>query len=655
MAVFPPAQYIQGYTSTGNTISFTIDGYTGKRVASVSVTNGGSYTTPTASVAFSGLDGSGAVGECSFELKSLDFASTGATSLISTSQPNSVQIDISGDSNASPLYGLESLSASGDHFYNINTLPTISVSGANGTSTDAVISFDPTSSLRVVSLTIPTPATGGGIYPINVGTPVQIVDSSNTSVVLGTATINADGNGNIQGSIVTVSSSENENGDMVSSWTTPESRSALLGRTLKLKTTVPSYLLTSFTSSTQFYFRIYNSPTPAISVTNTTPFSSESTTIGVASNTVKPVSFVRAQDGSLFTAGSGAGYQGSWEGSIYSTEPTQGTAQSPVATISSGSSQCNWIGSGITYQNAGNSFWMDRSMQYNNQFGGGTYTIYEKLQLYVNTASATPSNVISLTNGARYSTPNLNLSVTNIYTNPLGQDLATASSFNISTTPNDLSSSAFAIRTVKMDQSTASSRVTVTESGNGYTGLLAVSPTGLYANSNLDDAVTTSNFTQTLRLKSATINKNNATYSEQPTITVSGGGIDNSSVTKIINYNVKSVTITNGGTGYSTSPTVTITGSVTSGGVSATATSALSATSAVSLPNLIGTEADQTTGDFREVCHALCEMIAQIDTICVKTDLSTSLQTNGVGVADKFTFEFDLIPETGSLVMDPEP
>jgi hypothetical protein len=48
-------------------------------------------------------------------------------------------------------------------------------------------------------------------------------------------------------------------------------------------------------------------------------------------------------------------------------------------------------------------------------------------------------------------------------------------------------------------------------------------------------------------------------------------------------------------------------------------------------------------------------MIAQIDTICVKTDLSTSLQTNGVGVADKFTFEFDLIPETGSLVMDPEP
>ena len=643
MAVFPPAQYIQGYSATGDTISFTIDGYTGKKVASVTVTDGGSYTTPNASVAFSGGSGSGAVGECSLELKSLDFGSTGATSLISTSQPNSVQISMSGNSNASPAYGLQSLSATGDHFYNINTPPTLSVSGENGTSTDAVISFDSASELYVASLTTPTPASGGGIYPAESQVQVEIVDIANPSAVLATASITSDGDGYIEGSTI-----------YATNWTTPESRAELLdNRSLRLKT-VPSYLVTSFTSSTQFYFRIQNGGTPAILITNTSPFSSGNTTVGVATNNVKPVSFLIAQYLSLFTAGTSSAWEGSWTGNIYSTQPVEGFAPTnPVAAISSGSSQCNWIGNGITYANAGNSFWMSRSYEYTNY--GYTETIFETLELVVNTVSAMPSNVISLTTGGRYPTNNLNLSVTNIYTDPLGQDLATESSFDISFASSAVSTSACAIKAVRMSQATASSRVTVTEAGGGYAGLLTVNAVGLYANTNLDDALISNNFTQALRLKSATINKNNGTYSAQPTITVSGGGIADSNVTKTFKYNVKSVTITSGGLGYTTSPTVTITGSVASGGSNATATSALSATPVISLPNLTGTEADPTTGDFREVCHALCEMIETIDTTCVKTDFATTLQTSGVGVIEKFTFEFDLIPETGSLAIDPEP
>jgi hypothetical protein len=643
MAEFPPAQHIDGYTATGNTISFTIDGYTGKSVAGLTLTDGGSYMTPTASVAFSGGSGSGAVATCSLELKSLDFGSTGATSLISTSQPNSVQISMSGNSNASPLYGLQSLSATGDHFYNINTPPTISVSGSNGTSTDAVISFDSASALHVASLTTPTPATGGGTYPADSDTPVEIVDSANPSVVLGTATITADGNGTMEGSTI-----------YVTNWTTPESRGALLNRTLKLKTTVPSYLVTSFTSSTQFYFRIQNGGTPNISITNTSPFAGGNTTVGVATNNVKPVSFLLAQNQSLFTAGTSGSWQGSWTGNIYSTQPVEGQVATPVATISSGSSVCSWIGNGITYANAGNSFWMSRNFEYLS-YGGQTYTDFETLELVVRTASAMPSNVISLTTGGRYPTNDLNLSVTNIYTDPNGNTLATSGNFAIGISANSLSSSGIAIKAVRMNQATASSRITVTEAGDGYAGLLTVSPVGLYANTNLDDALISNNFTQTLRLKSATINKNNGTYSAQPTITVSGGGIADSNVTKTFKYNVKSATITSGGLGYTTSPTVTITGSVASGGSNATATSVLSASSAISLPNLTETEANPTTGDFRVICHALCEMIEEIDTDSVTTNLETSLQTSFTGVIERYVFTFDISPESGELVMDSEP
>ena len=640
MADFPPAQYIDGYTATGDTISFTIAGYTGKKVASVTVTNGGSYTTPTASVAFSGGSGSGAVGECLLELKSLDFGSTGATSLISTSQPNAVQISMSGNSSASPLYGLQSLSATGDHYYNINTPPTISVSGENGTSTDAVISFDSTSSLHVASLVTPTPATGGGIYPMDTDTPVQIVDASNTSVVLGTATISANGNGNIDGATVNVGS-----------WTTPESRATLLSKTLKLKTTVPSITITSFTQP-QLYINVQNAQNgvaPSISVPTTTTFANGTATFEVTISSIKPITFYDPNNPTqTFVAGtggySGASWLGSWDGDIYDQNLTQYQTASPVATISSGSSTCSWTGTLLAYANAGNSFWMRRL------YGGN----YETFELKVRTASVENSTPITLTNAGRYST-SPSISATNLYTNSACSTLLNNSSLSLSTSTTNLSSASFAIKAVRMAQSTASSRVTVTQAGDGYAELLAVAPSGLYANTNLDDVVISNNFTQTLILKSATINKNDGTYSAQPTITVSGGGINDSSVTKSFKYNVKSVSVTLGGTGYTTSPSVAITGSVSSGGANATATSALSATPAISLPNLTGTEADSTTGDFREICHALCELIETIDTTCVKTDFTTTLQTSGVGVMERFTFQFDLLPEAGALAIDPEP
>lgn len=633
MADFPPAQYIDGYSATGDTISFTIAGYTGKKVQSVAVTDGGSYTTPTASVAFSGGSGSGAVGQCSLELKSLDFGSTGATSLISTLQPNSVQISMSGNSNASPLYGLASLSATADHYYNINTPPTLSVSGENGTSTDANISFDSASSLHVASLVTPTPATGGGIYPMNTNTPVQIVDSSNTSVVLGTATISADGDGSI-----------NEETVNVSNWTTPESRTTLLSKTLKLKTTVPSLTITSFTHP-QLYINVQSGVAPSISVPTTTTFANGTATFAVTISSVKPITFYDPNYPEIvFTAGTSEYWSGSWHGNIYIQNLAENQVAQPVATISSGSSTCSWIGNPITYANAGNSFWMTR-----------TYLgIYDTFELKVRTASVESSNPVTLTDAGRYSTTP-SISATNIFTNSGCSTLLDNTSFNISTSTTNLSSASFAIEAVRMSQSTGSSRVTVTQAGDGYAGLLTINPVGLYANTNLDDALTSNNFTQTLILKSANINKNNGTYSAQPTITVSGGGINNSNVTKTFKYNVKSVNVVLGGTGYTTSPSVAITGSVSSGGANATATSAISATPAISLPNLTETEANAITGDFREVCHALCEKIAEIDTICVRTDFDTTLQTSGVGVMEKFTFQFDLLPETGALGIDPEP
>jgi len=635
MADFPPAQYIDGYTATGDTISFTIAGYTGKKVASVTVTDGGSYTPPTASVAFSGGSGSGAVGQCSLELKSLDFGSTGATSLIVTSQPNAVQISMSGNSNASPLYGLQSLSATGDHYYNINTPPTISVSGENGTSTDATISFDSTSSLHVASLVTPTPATGGGIYPVGTDTPVEIVDASDTDVVLGTATISANGNGNIDGATVNVDS-----------WTTPESRAILLSETLKLKTTVPSYLITSFTTSTQFYHNRYGG-TPAISVSSQSGFAESTTTISVSSPYFKPITF--SYNGVPFVAGTSPYWQGTLEGQIYEDEPIQGyTPETGVGVISSGSSVATWSSSHYTWSDVGQTFWM-----YNIVYG--EFRTYALTVKGVIPYSPSQYNIVGLTLGGRYDTPTPTLAITNLYTDPACTTLATSANFNIGVSSNTTSSASFNIKAVRMAQSTASSRVTVTQAGDGYTGLLAVVPSGLYANTNLDDVVTSNNFTQTLILKSAKINKNNGTYSAQPTITVSGGGINDSSVTKSFKYNVKSVSVTVGGTGYTTSPSVAITGSVSSGGANATATSALLATPAISLPNLTGTEADSTTGDFREVCHALCEMIEAIDTTCVKTDFTTTLQTSGIGVMERFTFQFDLLPEAGALAIDPEP
>jgi hypothetical protein len=445
MADFPPAQYIDGYTATGNTISFTIAGYTGKKVASVTVTDGGSYTTPTASVAFSGGSGSGATATANMGLKTLVFSSSGASSLLEPTMPTSVLVTVTGGATANPIFGLSSVSPNTDLFFDITTTPTISLSGDNGTYTDATVSLNSSSSLHVASLT--TPASGGGSYTPNQEVSVQIVDASNSSTVLGTATITTDNNGDISTDTV-----------ILDSWNTAQSKSTLTSYSLKLK--------------------------------------------------------------------------------------------SPTAT---------------------------------------------------------------------------------------------------------LSSSVFAIKAVKMSLATASSRISVTNIGNGYTNVPQIQGTGLKTEVELINNAQDIDFDKKTILKEAVVLNNNASYTSAPTITVSGGGLSNTNVVKTLAYFVNSVSFTNGGLGYTSTPTVAISGSVSSGGANATGTATISTLEAISLPNLSEAEADPTTGDFREICHAICEMVNNINTESVSTSLQTTLQTNGTGIIDKFTFSFDLVPETGVLAVDPEP
>ena len=399
MADFPPAQYIDGYSATGNTISFTIAGYTGKKVESVSVTDGGSYTTPSASVAISGGSGSGALGVCSLELKSLDLTSIGATSLICTSEPNSVSVNLSGNSSASPLYGLQSASPTSSLYYNINTTPTVSGSGENGTNTDAQISLDSTSSLHVASLVTPIPATEGGIYPTDQDDfLVQIVDASAPSTVLATASITT----NSAGSIV-------ENVVQVNDWITPQSKADLLARTLKLKTTVPSYLITSFTTSTQFYHNRATGETPSISVSSANVFADSTTTIAVYSLYFKPITF--SYEGVPFVAGTSGYWTGTLEGNIYDQEPTEGYLPAGgVAYISSGSS----VATGSSYWNwngVSQSYWMYNVVS-------GIFTTYQLTVVGVIPYQPSPYNLVSLTLGGRYDTPTPTLAITNLYTDP---------------------------------------------------------------------------------------------------------------------------------------------------------------------------------------------------------------------------------------------
>jgi len=631
MAVFPPAQYIDGYSATGDTISFTIAGYTGKKVASVSVTDGGSYTTPTASVAFSGGSGSGASATVNMALKGITFSSTGASGLVETASPQSVSIQVSGASGANPLFGLASVSPNVDMFYDISTNPTVSVSGSNGTYSDAVISsLDSSSGLSVASLV--TPATGSGNYKLSDESSVQIVNSANTSVVLGTARVNADSQGNIMEETV-----------ILDSWNSSASKSTLEGYSLKLKSIEPSFELTSFTkaTNTNFYFKTDGTSAPSLSITNSTPYHNGQATFTVSTTTCVPATFTDTWTGGLFVADENVTIR---RQHYQNNQPT-------VATIANGQSTFTWQGDAMTWQTASNN------------------TIYEAIsvanptdpplyELRIRTVKSTASPEITWNNLGRYDTQNIQFSANNIYTNTEGTTLASSSSFNYaitSSTTTQISSSSFAIKALKMPVGTASSRISVTSAGNGYTELLQVQSTNLATEAELINNVQSENFNQKLLLQDSSIQGNNGIYATAPTITVSGGGISNANVVKTIIYKANDVVITGSGVGYLTSPSVSFSGSVSSGGSNATGTTALSASPAISLPNLIESEADSTSGDFREICHAICEMVNNIDTQRVQTSVQTTLQPNGVGIIDKFTFTFDLVPETGILAIDPEP
>jgi hypothetical protein len=631
MAEFPPAQYIQGYSATGNTISFTIAGNTGKKVASVTVTDGGSYTTPTASVAFSGGSGSGASATVNMALKGITFSSTGASGLVETASPESVSIQVSGASGANPLFGLASVSPNVDMFYDISTTPTVSVSGPNGTYSDAVISsLDSSSGLHVASLV--TPATGSGNYKRSDESSVQIVDSANTSVVLGTATINADNEGQLSDDIV-----------ILNSWATGQAKSTLQGYSLKLKSIEPSFELTSFTkpTNTSYYFKTDGTSAPSLSITNQTPYYNGGATFTIPLTSCVPATFTDLYNGLLFIP----------DENVTIRRQHSGNNQPTVATVANGQSTFTWLGSTMTWQTASdNSIYEAISV--------ATPTAPALYELRIRTVKSTASPEITWNNRGRYDTQGIEFAINNIHTDPSCETLATNSSFSysvVSSTTAQISTSSFAIKALKMPVGTASSRISVTSAGNGYTELLQVQSTNLKTEADLTNNVQSGNFDQKLLLKDSSIQGNGGIYASAPTITVSGGGISNSNVVKTIIYKADNVAITNTGLDYLTSPSVSFTGSVSSGGTNATGTTALSENPAISLPDLSEANANPTTGDFRVICHALCELIEGIDTNSVRTTFETSLQPSFTGVIERYTFIFDISPESGELVMDPEP
>jgi hypothetical protein len=635
MADFPPAQYIDGYTATGDTISFTIAGYTGKKVASVTVTNGGSYTTPTASVAFSGGSGSGATATANMGLKTLSFASVGASSLLQTSQPESVQITTSDGLEITPLFGLATVSPNINMFFDSATTPTVSVSGENGTYSDASVSIDSSSSLHVASLSTPyTPNgdgdfeqgnAGSGSYPVSASVPVQIVNASDTNTVLGTATIHTNSAGRIDAQTI-----------FPTSWNTAQSKSTLNGLSLKLKMTQPYYLVTGYEiypTNRTVYFRTDGALQPSVFIGATSPYGS-SASFTVNTNDVYPTTFKDMNTGNIYVPNADM-----------LIKTTNGTH---VANLGTGDSECAWIASPMTWTTA-NSNVTYNAFRESNPNGNPV------AQLTIYTAQKNGSTAITYNGGGKYATDVGQASATNIYLNPDGTGDIGGVLDVYSEPTTEISTSAFAIKAYKMPISTASSRISATTAGSGYTEKLQVSSTGLYTEAELVNAVGTESYDQMLILNNSNVLSSGSTYTSSSSITITGGGLTNSNIVKNVIFKVNSVTITNGGTGYTTNPTVAISGSISSDGSNATATSALSATPAISLPNLTGTEADPTTGDFREICYSICELVNNIDTQSVRTSIETKLQTGGVGIIDKFTFVFDLVPEAGVLAVEQEP
>jgi hypothetical protein len=625
MADFPPAQYIDGYSATGDTISFTIAGYTGKKVVSVVVTGGGSYATPTASVGFSGGGSvNQATATASMGLNTLSVSSVGASSLLQTSEPEDVEIYIfNGDDEiqATPLFGLGAISPNVNMFFDKAITPTVTVSGLNGTYTDASVSIDSSSSLHVASLV--KPSTGSGNYPQDATIPVQIVNASNTNTVLGTATITTDFEGSIDTETV-----------ILDSWNTAESKSTLNGYSLKLKMTQPYFLVTGYginPSNRTVYFRT-DGPTPSVSIGATSPYGSTAS-FTVSTNTVSPVTFYEQSTGNIYVA------------NVNKQIKIQSTGV-VVATLSAGASECVWVGGSMTLATA-------RSGVLYCAVDTGTSN--NEVYIYISTVATNGGTAITYNSGGKYATNITQASATNIYSNPAGTTSVNGSLDVFCSSVTEISTSSFAIKALKMPISTSSSRISVTTTGAGYAVAVNVGNTGLYQDPELVSPVEIYNYDRMMILNSVILPNSALTYTSTPSINISGGGITNSNVVKTLTYKVNSVAVTDGGSGYATSPTVAFSGSVTSGGANATGTSALSATSAISLPSLTEAQADPTTGDFREVCHAICQLVNNIDTLSLTPSLQTTLQTGGAGIIDKFTFTFDLVPEAGVLTVDPEP
>lgn len=644
MADFPPAQYIDGYTATGDTISFTIAGYTGKKVASVTVTDGGTYTTPSASVAFSGGSGSGVTATANMGLKTLSFSSVGASSLLQTSQPEFVQITTSDGLGITPLFGLATLSPNANMFFDVATTPTVTVSGQNGTYSDASVSLDSSSSLHVASISTPyTPNddgdfeqgnAGSGSYPVSASVPVQIVDASNTNTVLGTATINTNSAGRIDAQTI-----------FTTSWNTAESKSTLNGLSLKLKMTQPYYLVTGYEihpTNRTVYFRTDGALQPTVFIGATSPYGS-SASFTVNTNDVIPATFKDVNTGNIYVP----------DANILIRTSNNNTH---VANLGTGDSECEWIASPMPWTTVNSSVVVYNAFLELDSNGSPV------AQLTIYTAKKNGSNAITYNGGGKYATDVSQASATNIYSNPDGTgDIS--GYLNVYSEPNnEISNSAFAIKAFKMPISTASSRISVITAGSGYTEKLQVSSTGLYTEAELVNTVESQNYNQMLILNNSNIPSSGNTYTSSSSIAITGGGLTDSNIVKTPTFKVNSVTITNGGTGYTTPPAVAFypSGSI-SGAIqiaqaetSATGTSALSVTPAISLPNLVESEADPTTGDFREICHAICELVNKIDTQSVQTSVQTTLQPEGVGIINKFTFTFDLAPETGVLSVEEE-
>lgn len=621
MADFPPAQYIDGYSATGNTISFTIAGYTKKKVASLTLTAEGSYSTPSASVAISGGSGSGASATVSMGIKSISVASVGSADLLNTTSPETVGLTVGGNAEVAPIFGLGSARINANLYYNITTTPTIAVTGENGTYTDAVATLDSTSTLSVASLNLPTSSTPASL-PYSASLSMKIVQPSATGTVLGMATMTTDDDGIIDGVSVV-------------SWTTATSKSALQGLSLALyHDSATKHTVTGITANVPLFVKV-NGNAPSISVTNSGTTTSEASII-LTSNNIVPKQLrdldpsTSAQLNTVY-AGSGA-----------LTDVTTAS----VGTVSSGV---------ITY--TGPAVTRDTIIAGNEYAVAVTDPVWVFSGLYSSgfSRNPNPSGTFNYDGGGLYSTNSFTVVPLNIYTNLACTVSATNADFTVTSSLYTILTSATTIGSVKIATEASPSRISVGTIGTGYTSLIQITPTGLYTNSELLNLATNSNFSVNNRLNGTSVSNAGSGYITAPAVTFTGGGITNSNVTKTLVYKVVSTNVNIGGLDFVTAPTATFSGTLSSGGTNATATAVLSTNSAISLPNLTEAEADPTTGDCREICHALCELADTINTNSVNSSFQTTLQTGGAGVIDKFTFVFDLVPESGALAVESEP